>query len=93
MMMANGTFLTLSIYDKLPHSLLEVTADSEVSEEAYLALPNRKQVIYNEKNIITNLTKLTPCITMLIINLYHFISITNNLHNLLCPLSFLVPEF
>ena len=64
MMMENGIFLTLSIYDKLPHSLLEVTADYEVSEEAYLALPNRKQVIYNEKNIITNLTKLTSCITM-----------------------------
>ena len=68
--MENGIFLTLSIYDKLPHSLLEVTADSEVSEEAYLALPNRKQVIYNEKNIITNLTKLTSCITMQPLTLY-----------------------
>ena len=53
MMMANGT---LSIYGKLLHSLLEVTTDSEVSEEAFLTLPNLKQVIYNEKNIITNFT-------------------------------------
>ena len=57
MMMANGTFLTLSIYGKLLHSLLEVTADSEVSEEAFLALPKLEQVIYNEKNVITNFTK------------------------------------
>ena len=57
MMMANGTFLTLSIYGKLLHSLLEVTADSEVSEEAFVALPKLEQVIYNEKNVITNFTK------------------------------------
>ena len=54
MMMANGTFLTLSIYGKLLHSLLEVTADSEV---AFLDLPNLKQVVYNERNVITNFTK------------------------------------
>ena len=49
--------VTLSIYGRVLHTLLEVSADSEVSEEALLALPKLKQVIYSEKNVITNFTK------------------------------------
>ena len=60
LVMANGTFLTLLIYSTLLHDLLGVTSDTEVSEEAFLGLPKLKEVVYNEKNIIT---KLMSCIT------------------------------
>ena len=36
MMLANGMFVTLSIYGKLLHSLIDVKEDSEVTEEALL---------------------------------------------------------
>ena len=57
MMMENGKFLTLSIYGKLLQSLLEVTEDSEITEEAFLDLPNLEEVTYNDRNIITSFTK------------------------------------
>ena len=53
MMLADGKFLTLAIFDKLLYDMLQVTSDSEVTEEAFLSLPKLDEVIYNEKNIIT----------------------------------------
>lgn len=57
MMIADGTFQTLSIYGKVLFNLLGVTADSEVSEAAFLSLPKLKEVTYNEKNVITKFMK------------------------------------
>lgn len=50
MMMANGTFVSLSIYGKLLHQLIGVKEDSEVSEELLLSLLTLREA---EKDIIS----------------------------------------
>ena len=56
MLMAKSTFETLSIYGKLLLNLANVKEDAGISEEALLSLPVLKEVMYNDKNVITSFT-------------------------------------
>ena len=54
MLMAKSTLITLSIHGKLLQNLTNTKTDSEVTEEGLLSLPPLKEVIYDERNVITS---------------------------------------
>ena len=57
MVLADNKFHTLSVYGKVLYELLEITPDTEVTEEIFLCLPKVNQVTYNDKNSVISFKK------------------------------------
>ena len=57
MVLADNKFHTLSAYGKVLYELLEITPDTEVTDDMFLCLPKLNEVTYNDKNVIISFKK------------------------------------